>query len=163
MGDSKFQHDMGPQGGMAQISPWKFMDALCQEVKNLGGEAMIGRVTGVIVEEAAVKGVTLQKNGLEETVPCSALVLCMELGPGMHVCGSQTVPCPDRRFPASTRASSGMMWRWARVKRWFLSWVSTTSRSIPGPTSVTPTVALQRQSCPRTRWTSSRRGKPSRM
>lgn len=75
--DSKFQYDMGPQGGMAQISPWKFMDALCQEVKNLGGEVMIGRVTGVIVEEAAVKGVTLQKNGLEETVPCSALVLCM--------------------------------------------------------------------------------------
>lgn len=72
-----FNQDMGEQSKMAQVSPHKFMASLEQAIRRQGCEVLVGKVVGVNVEGNKVTAVKVQKDGQEDSLPCSSVIFCM--------------------------------------------------------------------------------------
>ena len=82
---------LGNESGLAQVTPYKLMEALRQAILRLGGEITLARAIGVEMEGAAVKAVKIRKE-VESSVPCEAIIL------GMGVWASEA----GAWFPEST-------------------------------------------------------------
>ncbi|CAE7537679.1 yurR [Symbiodinium pilosum] len=73
----QYQRDMGNESGLAQVTPYKLMEALKDSIVKQGCEIIIGKAVGVEMEGASVKALKVQQDGKETSLPCAALIMGM--------------------------------------------------------------------------------------
>lgn len=96
----QYQRDMGNESGLAQVTPYKLMDALKEAIARHGCEIVVAKAVGVDLDGDTVKAVKILQNGKESSISCSALVL------GMGVWASEASAWfPGSTLPAKTVSS----------------------------------------------------------
>ena len=101
----QYQRDMGNESGLAQVTPYKLMEALKEAICKEGCEIMIAKAVGVDLDGDNVKAVKIQQDGKESKISCSAVIL------GMGVWASEAAEW----FPGSTLPRSTVSSRYTSV------------------------------------------------
>lgn len=96
----EYQRDMGNESGLAQVTPYKLMEALQEAITKQGCEIVIAKAVGVEVDGDTVKSVKLQMPGKTTSISCSAVIL------GMGVWAREAAAWfPESTLPQSTVGS----------------------------------------------------------
>lgn len=97
----EYQRDMGNESGLAQVTPYKLMEALREAITKQGCEIVIAKAVGVEMDGDTVKSVKLQMAGkTPSSISCSAVIL------GMGVWASEAAAWfPESTLPQSTVGS----------------------------------------------------------
>lgn len=97
---AQYKRDMGNESGLAQVTPYKLMDALQEAIVKQGCEIVIGKAVGVEMDGDTVKAVKMLRDGKETSILCTAVIL------GMGVWASEAGKWfPESTFPRRTVSS----------------------------------------------------------
>ncbi len=97
---AQYRRDMGNESGLAQVTPYKLMDALQEAIVQQGCEIVIAKAIGVEMDGDTVKAVKILRDGKETSIFCTAVIL------GMGVWASEAGKWfPESTFPRRTVSS----------------------------------------------------------